>query len=115
MFGRLTTIPLMFYVVFVVGAPYSFLGGVVLDIVFGSWTSVSCVSGQGNVASFAGSCAGFGLTFALITVSQWALKSNPTWNTVGKENQLHNQRRRSAASAIILGAIGITEALSGCC
>ena len=38
--GRLTTIPLIIFLVFIVGAPLDLVGGIVLDIVFGSWTLV---------------------------------------------------------------------------
>ena len=38
--GRLLTIPSIVYLVAGVGGPSDMLGGIVLDVVFGSWTFV---------------------------------------------------------------------------
>eukprot|EP00750_Incisomonas_marina_P027356 INCI6180.3.p1 GENE.INCI6180.3~~INCI6180.3.p1 ORF type:complete len:201 (+),score=38.39 INCI6180.3:133-735(+) len=82
-FGRLLTIPLMLYLVFIVHAPHDMLGGIVLDIIFGSWT-----------------------LYSVMFDPEWNVNEPLEVRNAGKH-------RRNFLSFLLLALIGLAEASAG--
>ena len=102
-FGRICTIPLILFMVFILKGPTDLLGGIVLDIVFGTWTLVMHLLLVPHPSwSISLLC--------VIRTQQMAWATDTEWTS---ERGSAGKYKRSVMSFLILASIGGVECYSG--